>query len=211
MRTYLILLCLIIPTCFSCNSTKLERDVFLGFKLGQTITENKRITNSLISNLLLKNDEYGLYHEKWINNKHSYYLVPLMNRTDSVITKLKVFVVDIKENIQKSVDDDLNNRKSFNLGELLYGWNKTMFYLIERDVNSSLIEKYGNPNYIDSTTKELWGKVNIETKRWVNKNGVDITLEKEQTIYLKEILYRFTIIYELNDDIKNKLPKHNLF
>lgn len=206
---YFILLLMIISP--SCSDENIHREVFIGLCLGKSVSENNKIINSLYSNKIIRKYKNDFYIEQNVINvgrKDTYYMSPLLLRSDSVVTGVKILVVDKKEDISRLIDEEVNNRKSFNLGESKYNWNTVESFIIETDLNIELKKKYGNPTSYDTTSIDMIGRIYIDTWKWNNKDGVDITFQKETSSYWGEKLVRMTVLYELNNKLLEKYKEH---
>lgn len=215
-REALIICIFFLVTIVSCKENH-EREVFLGMKLGSSISNYNKYAESLIENKKLLRTRDGIFNIKEINEFQEYYLIPYAIQSDTLISEIRVLVADRRSEIQKFVDEEYGNRAYLGLGESEYDWNNIAYTEIESQLISELEDKYGSPDFFDSTKTGdelslfsivLYTKVMV----WEDRNGVDINFVKRYSPYIdptgenNQTSGSLTIIYRLNEKIKAKLP-----
>jgi hypothetical protein len=200
----------------SCNENH-EREVFLGMKLGSSISNYNKYIESLIENKKLLRTRDGVFNIRKINEFQDYYLIPYAIQSDTLISEIRILVADKLSVIQKYVDGEDRNMAYLGLGESVYDWNYIAYTEIESQLLADLQDKYGSPDFIDSAKVGdelsifqivLYTKVIV----WEDRNGVDINFVKRYSPYIdptgenNQTSGSLTIIYRLSDEIKAKLP-----
>lgn len=215
IKSLLICICFLI-ILVSCKENP-EREVFLGMKLGTSISNYNKYAESLIENKKLLRTSDGIFNIKEINEFQEYYLIPYAIQSDTLISEIRVLVADRRSEIQKFVDEENRNSSYLGLGESVYDWNNIAYTEIESQLLTDLEDKYGSPDFIDSTkvgdelslfSIVLYTNVMV----WEDRNGVDINFVKRYSPYIdptgenNQTSGSLTIIYRLNEKIKAKLP-----
>lgn len=215
IKSLLICICFL-GVLFSCKENN-EREVFLGMKLGSSISNFNKYGESLIENRKLSRTIDGVFNIRNINEFQEYYLIPYAIQSDTIISEIRVLVADKQSNIQKLVDEEGKNISFLGLGESVYDWNNIAYTEIESQLISELEDKYGSPDFSSEEKSGdelslfsivLYTKVMV----WEDRNGVDINFVKRYSPYIdptgenNQTSGSLTIIYRLNEKIRSKLP-----
>lgn len=195
-------------TLFSCSRNEtIKREVILGFNLGSSIKETQQKFDDLYEqgkiNRVKDNTPYIIHQ---LQNGKKYYSIPIYSVRDTIVSEFKL-VYTGNENEISSIDNNIRNgMKTFNLtsDETIDDTYSTK--ILKKDIIDNLNKTYGNYSRID-TLNNISSNV-FYVYHWDNKNGVDITLEQENSGPPSELSGNSLLIlkYRYIEELFNKLP-----
>lgn len=164
---------------YKLHSQTLEREVFMGLKLGTSSTEMQRKIESLALQGTFKKTGTYVYYVNNIDYSQKYYSLPLyfFNPGESLVSEIKVMYFDDLQWISSVVNNGIKGWQFLGLSSSPKYKDQVLSIDVFYDILNNLISKYGNPDKQSDITYEQNGK-NVLIKRiWNNRNGVNIKLE----------------------------------
>jgi hypothetical protein len=208
---------LLLPLVFAyCEKQEsLDRDVFMGLKLGSTQKIAEKKIQDLVTQGTFKVHEFKFpYFVNKIDHSSEYYSLPLYfsQPGDSVITEIKVMFFDDRQWIRSVVNSGLEGSIFFNLKSSSNSNEKLTSRVIFSDIVNSLNGKYGQFDEESDQLDFFDNSIQIRNLYWNNRKGVNIKL-----IYIidKENIESYagdsqiSISYTYTDDLMKKLNLRN--
>lgn len=172
---------LLLPLVFAyCEKQEsLDRDVFMGLKLGSTQKMVEKKIEDLVTQGTFKVHEFKFpYFTNKVDNSSEYYSLPLFfsQPGDSVITEIKVMFFDDRQWIRSVVKSGLEGSIFFNLKSSSNSNEKLKSNAIFSDILNSLRDKYGQFDEESDQLDFFDNSIRIRNIYWNNREGVNIKL-----------------------------------
>ena len=209
----LLLLPLVFANCE--KQERLDREVFMGLKLGSTQKMAEKKIQDLVTQGTFQVHEFKFpYFVNKVDHSSEYYSLPLYfsQPGDSVITEIKVMFFDDLQWKRSVVKSGLEGTIFFNLKSKSNFKEKLTSNAIFSDIVSSLNSKYGQFDEESDQLDFFDSSIQIRNIYWNNREGVNIKL-----IYItdKENIERYagdsqiSLSYTYTNDLMKKLNLRN--
>lgn len=214
IKISMILYLIVTVILSSCNDKTIQREVFLGFNLGSSMSETEKKFDELYNKRQIERcyDKTPFLIHNLPNGKN-YYSVPFyyVPPGDTIVTQFKLIygtqgiseISQINNNIREG-------RKFYNLSS--QELSNVSSDILKNDIVENLIKKYSNYSRVDTFDFHQFDENSSRKKivyYWDDKQGVNINLEYDIIGPPNDYSGNSCIIleYRLTDDILNMIPR----